>query len=214
MANPASPRLPQGPGRAVRQVGVGLMMHEVWLVWARVQGPQRRHRRSALRVPTRALQASPMLTAELRAQDGPDKVIRIKGCMRGSAAAQHGNVLAGDVLVAVDGKATRDLTIDSVRNLVVGPEGEMVQIRLRRGHGTPAPTEVVVDLMRGAPEARQPRGGLGDFIPSDVNSADPDDWWAPHVGGAGALNGGWGHAHVYSRADARSAPRFGVAPLH
>lgn len=147
--------------------------------------------------------ASPMLTAVLCAQDGLDKVIRIKGCLRGSAAAQHGNVLAGDVLIAVDGKAIRDLTIDDARNLIVGPEGESVQIQLRRGHGTPAPTEVAVDLMRGAPEARPPRSALsealGDFFPADVNAADsiPDDRWVPPVGGAGALDGGSGHAHVW-----------------
>ena len=115
------------------------------------------------------------LTGALHAQDGPEKVIRIKGCTRGSTAAQHGNVLAGDVLVAVDGAATRDLTIDQVRNLLVGPEGERVQIRLLRGHDTHAPTEVTIDLMRGTPELRERRDVWALSVPSDENSTDADD---------------------------------------
>jgi hypothetical protein len=100
-------------------------------------------------------------------------------------------VLAGDVLVAVDGTATRDLTIDQVRNLLVGPEGERVKIRLRRGHGTHAPVEVAVDLMRGTPELREHRDVWAPTVPSNVNSTDADDrcrFW----GGAGAY-GGLGH---------------------
>lgn len=113
------------------------------------------------------------LTGAHHAQDGPDKVFRIKGCTRGSSAA-HGNVLADDVLVAVNGTATRELTIDQVRNLLVGPEGERVQLRLLRGHGTHAPTEVAVDLMRGTPELQERSAGATS-VPSDVNSTDADD---------------------------------------
>ena len=131
------------------------------------------------------------LTGVLHAQDGTDNVIRIKGCTRGSTAAQHGNVLAGDVLVAVDGTATRDLTIDQVRNLLVGPEGERVKIMLSRGQGTHAPVEVAVDLMRGTPELRERRDVWAPSVPSDVKSTDADDrccFW----GGAGA-SGARGH---------------------
>jgi len=63
-----------------------------------------------------------------KAQDGSNKVIRVKGCMKGSSAEESGNVFAGDTVISVNGCSTQEMSIDQVRNMIVGPEGDIVSI--------------------------------------------------------------------------------------
>ncbi|MBX3413578.1 MAG: S41 family peptidase [Pirellulales bacterium] len=72
------------------------------------------------------------LGVELKSGDGS---LEIVGVITGSPAAK-GGVLAGDRIIAVDGRSTENVNSDEAADLLQGPEGSTVEITLRRQGGT------------------------------------------------------------------------------
>ena len=104
--------------------------------------------------------------------------------MKGSSAEENGNVLPGDAIVSVDGMPTETVSVDKVRNLIVGPQGEKVHMVLRRDLDSNQTAEVGVVLTRGTPDflfssrhdrTQQRRDILSDFVPMDAQFNDMEE---------------------------------------
>ena len=111
MTSEASPRT-----YAPAHSGVGLMMYQVG------------YAQSTCHLAAQFMVRATVASDVAKAQDGSNKVIRVKGCMKGSSAEESGNVFAGDTVISVNGCSTREMSIDQVRNMIVGPEGDIVAI--------------------------------------------------------------------------------------
>lgn len=72
------------------------------------------------------------LGVELKSGDGSLEIVDV---ISGSPAAK-GGVLAGDRIIAVDGRSTEQLNSDEAADLLQGAEGSTVELTLRRQQGT------------------------------------------------------------------------------
>jgi len=79
--------------------------------------------------------------------------IMVKTIVSGGSAERDGRVQVGDVLIAVDGTDVRGSGNSGhvFRNMIVGPEGSTVRLKLLRGEGVNA-FGYEVELLRGSPE--------------------------------------------------------------
>ena len=114
MTSEASPRT---HSTAPAHSGVGLMMYQVGYAQEHVSI-----------LPHNLWCETSVASDVAKAQDASNKVIRVKGCMKGSSAEESGNVFAGDTVISVNGCSTQEMSIDQVRNMIVGPEGDIVAI--------------------------------------------------------------------------------------
>jgi carboxyl-terminal processing protease len=74
-------------------------------------------------------------------KDGKVKVIApIKG-----TPAEKAGIVAGDTIIAVDGKPISDLSIDEVVNLIKGPKGTKVTVGILRANGDAKTFEIIRD---------------------------------------------------------------------
>src|SRR6266508_793101 len=91
---------------------------------------------------------------------------------KGSPADQAG-VRAGDIIEYIDGKATRDISLYDARQLLNGPSGSEVKLRILRANSRP----LTLTVKRGsfhtpAAEARMEAGRIGVLR---INSLDVDE---------------------------------------
>ncbi|QJW96583.1 S41 family peptidase [Frigoriglobus tundricola] len=78
--------------------------------------------------------------------DSSTKFLKVDHPMPGTPAYEAG-VLAGDLIVKVDGKSTEGLTVPEARKLITGEQGSKVLVTIRRAGRNPADEEV--ELTRG-----------------------------------------------------------------
>jgi carboxyl-terminal processing protease len=87
------------------------------------------------------LQNTPTVGVGIFISGGGAKPLRIDEVIPGSPA--DGHLKAGDIITAVDGKATTGLTIDQVRPLIVGKQDTSVVLTVQRA-GTDAPLDITL----------------------------------------------------------------------
>jgi carboxyl-terminal processing protease len=63
-----------------------------------------------------------------------EEVVFVRGLIRGGPAAEAG-VRTGDRILAVDGKPTKGLTIEAITQMIRGPEGTTVDLKIQRDDG-------------------------------------------------------------------------------
>jgi carboxyl-terminal processing protease len=81
--------------------------------------------------------------------------------MKGSPADQSG-VRAGDIIEYIDGKATRDISLYDAKQLLNGPAGSEVKLRILRANTRPLTVTVKRSAFRSpAAEARMEAGRIG-----------------------------------------------------
>jgi carboxyl-terminal processing protease len=81
--------------------------------------------------------------------------------MKGSPADQ-GGVRAGDIIEYIDGKATRDISLYDAKQLLNGPAGSEVKLRILRANSRPLTVSVKRSSFRApAAEARMEPGRIG-----------------------------------------------------
>lgn len=81
--------------------------------------------------------------------------------MKGSPADQ-GGVRAGDIIEYIDGKATRDISLYDAKQLLNGPAGSEVKLRILRANSRPLTVTVKRSSFRApAAEARMEPGRIG-----------------------------------------------------
>src|SRR6266487_515446 len=81
--------------------------------------------------------------------------------MKGSPADQVG-VRAGDIIEYIDGKATRDISLYDAKQLLQGPAGSEVKLRILRANAKPLTLTVKRGAFRApAAEARMEAGRIG-----------------------------------------------------
>src|ERR1700704_4622974 len=81
--------------------------------------------------------------------------------MKGSPADQAG-VRAGDIIEYIDGKATRDISLYDAKQLLNGPAGSEVKLRILRANTRPLTVTVKRSAFRSpAAEARMEAGRIG-----------------------------------------------------
>ena len=81
--------------------------------------------------------------------------------MKGSAADQAG-IRAGDIIEYIDGKATRDISLYDAKQLLNGPPGSEVKLRILRANSRPVTLTVKRGSSRApAAEARMEPGRIG-----------------------------------------------------
>src|ERR687892_418103 len=81
--------------------------------------------------------------------------------MKGSPADQAG-VRAGDIIEYIDGKATRDISLYDAKQLLNGPTGSEVKLRILRANTRPLTLSVKRSTFRApAAEARMEAGRIG-----------------------------------------------------
>lgn len=81
--------------------------------------------------------------------------------MKGSPADQAG-VRAGDIIEYIDGKATRDISLYDAKQLLNGPEGSEVKLRILRANARPLTLTVKRGSFRApSAEARMEAGRIG-----------------------------------------------------
>ena len=92
--------------------------------------------------------------------------------IKGSPADQSG-VRAGDVIEYIDGKATRDISLYDARQLLNGPAGTEVKLRILRAAARPLTLSVKRGTFRApAAEAHMEAGRIGVLR---INSLDKDE---------------------------------------
>jgi carboxyl-terminal processing protease len=67
----------------------------------------------------------------------------------GSPAARAG-LIAGDIVLSVDGTALDGLTVDAARTMIRGPKGSMVTLGVQRGSATPGAFVITRDVIQTA----------------------------------------------------------------
>lgn len=71
-----------------------------------------------------------------------EKQLTVIAPIEGTPAAKAG-LLAGDAIVAIDGKPTKDMAIEEAVNLIRGPEGSVVKLTIeRQGKTLPKPVSI------------------------------------------------------------------------
>lgn len=92
--------------------------------------------------------------------------------MKGSPADQAG-LRAGDIIEYIDNKATRDISLYDAKQLLNGPAGSEVKLRVLRANSSP----LTISVKRGnshapAAEARMEAGKVGILRINDFNEGD------------------------------------------
>ncbi|EKX35503.1 hypothetical protein GUITHDRAFT_146427 [Guillardia theta CCMP2712] len=79
--------------------------------------------------------------------------IRVKTIVSGGSAERDGRVQVGDILIAIDGTDVRGQSANPnvFRNMITGPEGSTVRLKMLRGEGSNA-FGYELELVRGSPE--------------------------------------------------------------
>ena len=96
--------------------------------------------------------------------------------LKGSPADQAG-VRAGDIIEYIDGKATRDISLYDAKQLLNGPSGSEVKLRILRANSRPLTLAVKRSTFRApAAEARMEVGRIGvlrinSFAPGEATDA-------------------------------------------
>ncbi|EKX38951.1 hypothetical protein GUITHDRAFT_143937, partial [Guillardia theta CCMP2712] len=91
----------------------------------------------------------------------------IKGCVKGGAADRDGRIEASDVIVAVDGVEARDKSIEQVREMIIGPQGSSVTLKLKKAQGETLESV----LVRGTPEYLDSLGGRANQTVGEVSAS-------------------------------------------
>ena len=78
---------------------------------------------------------------------GPDCRLVITGAIAGSPAEAAG-VLAGDLVLAVDGVSLDGLTMDGARDKIRGPKGSIVTLSIQRGTAAPLALAITRDIIQ------------------------------------------------------------------
>ena len=107
------------------------------------------------------------------------------------AAKLCGRIREGDHIVSVDGRSTGSLSVDEVRNLIIGPQGSALEIGVRGGI---PPEELLVTVVRGAP----------DFVMGEVLDAEASDI-APDLDDSGQPSIIDPHANLWTRPESSAA---------
>jgi len=91
--------------------------------------------------------------------------------------AETAGVLAGDVIVAVDGTDTTAMSLEDTVNLIRGPSGTPVELTIAR-EGIATPLTIIVERSRVEPQ-NMARIGLGIRLSVDpaVPPLGPGGWW-------------------------------------
>jgi carboxyl-terminal processing protease len=77
---------------------------------------------------------------------GPDCALIVVSPIEGSPAEKAG-ILAGDVIVAIDGNGLDGLTVDAARDKVRGKKGTEVTLTIKRGEGAAFDVAIVRDVI-------------------------------------------------------------------
>lgn len=107
------------------------------------------------------------ITKEATPPGEPGKPLRVVTPLIGTPAYRAG-IKAGDLIVKVDGRETRDMTIDKLVQLIMGKKGTQVVLTIKR-RGRPEPfdapitrDQIHIRTVRGW--LRQPRTGVWDHV--------------------------------------------------
>src|SRR6478752_1413594 len=78
---------------------------------------------------------------------GPACRLLVTKSLDGSPAARAG-LIAGDIVLSVDGTALDGLTVDAARTMIRGPKGSMVTLGVQRGSATPGAFVITRDVIQ------------------------------------------------------------------
>jgi C-terminal processing protease CtpA/Prc len=97
-------------------------------------------------------------------KDGQDKKCYVQSIIEGGSAFRNGNICVGDKLLEVNGNDLSSLTIETVVQMISGPEGSMVTLKMESSQGSHTPRIYVAALMRSFDGYSSYKGGLLDAV--------------------------------------------------